>query len=232
MNTFYREFLKDKRVALVASGGAIKGKGHGSLIDSYDVVVRLNRALPISDDNKNDVGQRTDVLYNTLDGWEDAGGPIDGPLWKSCGVKYVCSTYPTSEYFTYPERSSGLHSILPVRWITDSLYYPIKAAVTGRPNSGTVTLLDLLSFDLKELRLFGLDFFRTLYDVSYLKEGGNIEEFERLLATNPDRHDPDSQYLFFKNKIYPNDDRIKIDDYFKEILGDPSYDKMYFTRRM
>ena len=110
--------------------------------------------------------------------------------------------------------------------------YPIKAAVTGRPNSGTVTLLDLLSFDLKELRLFGLDFFRTLYDVSYLKEGGNIEEFERLLATNPDRHDPDSQYLFFKNKIYPNDDRIKIDDYFKEILGDPSYDKMYFTRRM
>ena len=55
-----------------------------------------------------------------------------------------------------------------------------------------------------------------------------MQDFERLLATNPDRHDPDSQYLFFKNVLYANDDRIKIDDYFEQILNDPSYDTMYF----
>ena len=224
----YENYLEGKTVAMVASGGSLKGKGLGKLIDSYDIVVRLNRALPLDSSKAEDVGERTDVLYNTLDAWPDAGGPIDGPLWKKCGVKYVCSTYPKSEYFTYPERSQGLDDIIPTRWVGDSLYYPIKEQVVGRPNSGTIALVDLLSFKLKEVRLFGLDFFRTLYDTGYLKEGGNVQDFERLLATNPDRHDPDSQYLFFKNVLYANDDRIKIDDYFEQILNDPSYDTMYF----
>lgn len=224
----YSEFLKGKSVALISSGGSLKGKGLGDVIDSFDVVIRLNRALPLVKEQSVDVGSRTDILYNTLDAWPDAGGPIDGELWTSCGVKYVCSTYPKSEYFTYPERSAGLDEIVPTRWISDELYYPIKKEITGRPNSGTVTLVDLLSFDIKELHLFGMDFFRTLYDVTYLKEGGSAEEFEQHLATNPDRHDPDSQYLYFKNKIYPNDKRVKIEKYFEQILGDPSYDRMYF----
>ena len=224
----YRDFLKGKSVALIASGGSLKGKGHGSFIDSFEVVIRVNRALPLSDDDKDDVGTRTDILYNTLDGFPDAGGPIDGHLWKRCGVKFICSTYPKSEYFTYPERSVGLDSIVPTRWVSDELYYPIKESVVGRPNSGTVSLVDLLSFDIEEVRLFGLDFFRTLYDVNYLKEGGNVKDFERLLATNPDRHDPDSQYLFFKNKLYAEDSRIKIDDYFKNMLDNPDYNSIYF----
>ena len=44
-----------------------------------------------------------------------------------------------------------------------------------------------------------------------------------------DRHDPDSQYLFFKNDIYPNDNRIIVDKYFQDILSDSSYDKMFFV---
>lgn len=224
----YAKYLEGKTIALVSSGSSLKNKKQGHLIDSYDIVVRLNRALPLSPQNSEDIGTRTDILYNCLDGAPDAGGPINGVAWRNCGIKCVCSTYPKSEFFTFPERSRGLGSIIPTRWIPDSTYYPIRDKVKGRPNSGTVTLVDLLSFDIKEVRLFGLDFFRTLYDTGYLREGGSVEDFERLLSTNPDRHDPDSQYLFFKNVLYANDDRIKIDDYFEQILDDPSYDSMYF----
>jgi hypothetical protein len=224
----YTEFLKNKTVALVVSGSSLKDSGRGEEIDSYDIVIRLNRALPIK--NQKDVGQRTDVLYNTLDGYPDAGGPIDGELWKRCGVQMVCSTYPKSEYFTHPQRSENLDSILPTRWMSDETYYPIKEKVKFRPNSGTTTLVDLLSFDMKSIHLFGLDFFRTLYDTGYLSDGGSVKEFESHLATNQnDRHDPDSQYLFFKNDIYPNDDRIIVDKYFQDILSDSSYDKMFFV---
>jgi len=225
----YGDYMKGKKVALVVSGASLFQKGLGDLIESYDVVVRLNRALPVDPNKISDIGQRTDVLYNTLDGFPDAGGPIDGDLWKNNGVKYVCSTYPKSEYFTYPEKSSHLNSILPTIWIKDEVYYPIREYVKFRPNSGTTALMDILSHDIAKVHLFGLDFFRTLYDPKYLQSGGSKEEFERHLATNKkDRHDPDSQYKFFKYEVYPNDDRIEIDDYFKEILNDPRYDKMYF----
>ena len=224
----YAKYLEGKTIALVSSGSSLKGKNQGPLIDSFDVVVRLNRGIPLDQHKYKDVGKRTDILYNCLDGAPDAGGRIDGNFWRARGVRCVCSTYPKSEYFTFPERSLGLGGIIPTRWIPDATYYPIKEEVKGRPNSGTTTLVDLLSFDIKEVRLFGMDFFRTLYDISYLKEGGNKEDFERVLSTNPDRHDPDSQYLFFKNKLYAEDSRIKIDEYFEKIIANPDYDSMYF----
>lgn len=223
------QYLEGKTVALVAGGNSLVGEGLGSIIDSYDVVVRMNRALPLDPSKSEDIGTRTDVLYNCLDGAPDAGGPIVPMLWINNGVKYICSTYPESEFFTFPQRSKGLENFLPTRWIPDEVYYPIKDHIKGRPNSGTCTLVDLLSFDIEKVHLFGLDFHRTLYDTEYLRQGGSVADFERLLSTNPrDRHDPDSQYLFFKNILYKSDNRIEIEDYFKEILTDPTFDNLYF----
>jgi len=227
----YSKLLKGKRVALVASGSSLKDSGRGDFVDSFDVVIRLNRALPVPTNIQTDVGKRTDVLYNTLDTFPDAGGPIDGNLWKSCGVKYVCSTYPKSEYFTHPEWSEGLNDIIPTRWMRDEVYHPIREKMKYRPNSGITALADLLSFDIKEVHLLGMDFYRTLYDTDYLIHGATIESIEEHFAENVvDRHDPDSMYLYFKNEMYPNDDRIIIDNYFKDILKDPKYDSMFFIK--
>ena len=223
------EYLSGKTVALVAGGSSLVGKNLGSLIDSYDVVVRMNRALPLDPLKADDVGTRTDILYNCLDGAPDAGGPILPALWINCGVKYLCSSYPQSEFFVFPQRSTGVENFLPTRWLPDEVYYPMKEQVKGRPNSGTSTLVDLLSFNIKKVHLFGMDFHRTLYDKSYYNGGEDVVAFERHLSTNPyDRHDPDSQYMFFKNVLYKNDNRIIVEDYFKDILSDASYDKLYF----
>ncbi len=225
----YAEFLKDKTLALVAGGGAMVGSGNGSVIDSFDIVIRINQGVPVR--NTNDYGSRTDVLYNCLDNDPSAGGIINGHLWKQHGVKYVKCPFPTTEYFVRPERSNQLQQILPVAYSEKDYYEKFKSTQNGfRPNTGTAALIDLLQYDFKTLNLFGFDFFRTLYDKNYSGVAATTkEQFESWLGVNKsDRHDPDTQYLYFKNEIYKKDKRVIVEPYFEKILMDDSYDRMFF----
>ena len=40
-------FLKNKRVALVGPASSVVGSQQQELLDSYDIVVRLNKAFPV-----------------------------------------------------------------------------------------------------------------------------------------------------------------------------------------
>jgi hypothetical protein len=53
--------LKDKSVCLVSYASYMYGKKYGSVIDSNDVVVRINNGLNII--NKKDFGRYTDIIY-------------------------------------------------------------------------------------------------------------------------------------------------------------------------
>ena len=47
--TDYKNFLKGKKVCLVGPSATIKNLSQKNKIDSYDVVVRINKALPVHD---------------------------------------------------------------------------------------------------------------------------------------------------------------------------------------
>lgn len=55
--------VRGKRVAIVGKAGSIIGSGEGKLIDSYDIVVRVNQKLPLDPKLHPDMGSRTDILY-------------------------------------------------------------------------------------------------------------------------------------------------------------------------
>ena len=55
-------YLKDKRVAFVGPASYLVGKGKGELIDSYDVVVRIQPEIW----NTEDFGSRTDIVQSCL----------------------------------------------------------------------------------------------------------------------------------------------------------------------
>lgn len=224
----YAEFLKNKRLALVSTAGSMVNSKNGSKIDSYDIVIRINRAIPLH--NTEDYGTRTDVLYNCLDNDPNAGGIINGHLWKQHGVRYVKCPFPVTEYFVRPERSNQLQQILPVAYSEKDYYEKFKSTQNGfRPNTGTATLIDLLQYDFKTLNLFGFDFFRTLYDKKYTTRCNNRQDYEAWMSVNKtDRHDPDTQYLYFKNEIYKKDKRIIVEPYFEKILEDDTYNRMFF----
>ena len=60
----YLDELVGKNVVIVGPAGYMVGQGLGEYIDSFDVIVRVNHALPIA--LPEDYGSRTTVLYHIL----------------------------------------------------------------------------------------------------------------------------------------------------------------------
>ena len=62
----YYKFLYNKRVAIVGPSINTLNSNQGKNIDSYDIVVRLNKSLPIPKNKVKDIGYKTDILYNSF----------------------------------------------------------------------------------------------------------------------------------------------------------------------
>ena len=89
------EYITGKCIALVGPAQSIIGTGKGSIIDQFDLVVRLNKSIPLPDNIKNDIGSKTDILYNSLNTTDFPGqNNLNPKLYKKYGVKFVCSSYP------------------------------------------------------------------------------------------------------------------------------------------
>ena len=59
----YKNLVKNKNVALVGPASSIAGSKNGELIDSHDIVVRLNYAKI---QNKEDSGSKTNIIYYAI----------------------------------------------------------------------------------------------------------------------------------------------------------------------
>ena len=88
-NPDYLKFLKGKRVIIVGPAESLLERGDGKFIDSFDIVVRVNRGIEPTIKNFKKIGSRTDILYNCMLEKEDNGGVIDLNLLKLKNVKYV-----------------------------------------------------------------------------------------------------------------------------------------------
>ena len=73
-NKKFNSYLKNKRVALVGPANYLSEFEMGELINSKDIVVRLNRGMELVAANKKYIGSRTDILYNCLIEHPDNGG--------------------------------------------------------------------------------------------------------------------------------------------------------------
>ena len=54
----FRQYMAGKTVAIVGPSPSIRGCGLGGRIEACDVVVRVNRCLPIMEQERPDVGKR------------------------------------------------------------------------------------------------------------------------------------------------------------------------------
>ena len=90
----YSKYLKDKKVVVVGPAPSIIGAKGGKDIDSYDVVVRINKAIPIPSKLYEDIGSRCDILYNCLNADPECGGKINFNKCKEIGIQYICCPYP------------------------------------------------------------------------------------------------------------------------------------------
>ena len=232
----FRQYLKGKTVALVGPSKTMSMQNNGQLIDSYDVVVRLNNMLEMPKGHEGKLGSRTDVVYATLD---DPPKKIAYECAKN-KVKYLSSSYPKGEWFFKDRMMNNVKTLKMVKkfktvTLPDEPYFSVKNTNKTRPNTGFSAIIDLLSSDIKELYITGVDFFRSVSldgEHSYFKDyncqwsNKPKKSFLKVEYDGNDRHDPDKDFLYFKKEMYEKDKRIKVDKFLKEFLHDSKYEKL------
>jgi len=238
-----KSYLSGKKVALIGPAQSAMGQNYGDLIEGYDVVARI-KSFDFDKRYEIDLGKRTDILYtdrvlHKSDNYVNLGHKPPGQYYSDYSIfakkniKYIVCNFPTDNW-VYQDRLKSEFEILnkmvdiPVL-NTESLRYNSMIPLLSRPNAGLIAIIDLLGYNISELFVIGLDFFRTGYNES------NFNNFlKRDLInqwhSNSDRgeyHWVDMQYMFFKHNIIANDNRIKVDSRFQEILDDESLDYMF-----
>lgn len=242
----YKTFLKNKRVAIIGPAKSATFEKNGSFIDDFDVVVRICNTEGDFDLSQHSdyTGSRTDVLYNVMDShvhklkkWT-----LDNK------VKFLSTTYPLEEWFFHRMRENVRFMKQDKSFKTVIMpplpYFSVKKATNSRPNSGFCAIIDLLSSDLKELYITGIDFYRSSIEgngsgyisgyiagdgqgFSWTDRRGKDFLLENISYDGPDIHNPDSSFVFFKKEMFLKDDRIRVDASFKKYLSDPIYESLY-----
>lgn len=221
----YADYLKDKRVVIVGPAPSIINSGQGNLIDSYDIVVRINKAVPVPINLHKDIGSRTDILYNCLKQTADCGGIINMNILHNNGVKCLICPYPPifpfkkdiEKFVLQNENFNKKHNkLMPFRHIDTKYYKILEYQMKSRPNSGICAILDLLSFDIKELYITGFTFFKGGYYKQYrpLNEKQVLDRMKK--AGN---HNQLEQKRYMKS-ILLNDNRVKMDQALLNVLKD------------
>jgi hypothetical protein len=212
----YDEYLKGKSIALVGPAPTVLEVDNNiDIINSCDVIVRLNRALPIHKDLVGKVGSRTNVLYNCLDEDPESGGYLHIP-YLAQEVDWVIGAYPSKPPFRqninkFQSRNSGRVNFTAF----DLDYYEhLEESMGTRPNTGILTMLDLLTRDIKSLYITGFTFFKG----GYVKQYRNYTEEQVLHRMKiHGNHHQEPQFRYVKDLLL-NDDRVKVDNFMLEIL--------------
>ena len=226
-DTQYNEMLKGKRVVIVGPAPSLEGSGKGKDIDDYDIVVRINKGFPVEQGMESDIGSRTDIHYHCLCTTAECGGPVFYKEMKDSNV-FVSAPYPKAvgPFYNDVQRFEldNKKWELPFHVIDTDYYRSIAESVGTRPNSGTLTIIDLLAYDVKELHITGFTWFRGGWRKSYKdmkqifgeEKGAELEKkwlSEEFDGTH--RQKPQEDLV---REIYLNDSRVTIDDTMKKIL--------------
>jgi len=137
-----QEYVKDKNVLLVGNNQSLPNTDKSKLIDSYDIVVRMNHAEP-----QPNIGKKTDILFTStkLSNKEILQFHSRYLIWMTKSIKRL------------PEhlRSCTIHNP-PEDWQELKDLYPNKQL----PSTGCIVINFLLKhIEFKSLTIYGFDNF-------------------------------------------------------------------------
>jgi hypothetical protein len=167
----FSQYISGKCIALIGPAQSIIGTKKGPIIDQFDLVVRLNKSLPLPANLKEDIGTKTDIIYNSLNITDFPGQNNLSPrLYKKYDVKFICSPYPFNhqifkqDILNYVQRYKFE---IPLKVMNDFKFRNFERSLGTRPYTGTCAIMDLLSYPIKYLYISGLDFYQTKYYSEY-----------------------------------------------------------------
>lgn len=216
MNKFH-EYLKNKRVAIVGPAPSVIGSKQGEEIDSYDIIVRINKALPIPENLKSDIGSKTNVLFNCLNTSPDNGGYLHIPMLIQ-ELDWIASPYAAIRPFDEDIRrfNNQLSGRLPFFVPETSWYLNIANEMGTRPNSGVLAILNCVNFEPSELYITGFTFFKGGYYKEY-RQLNEQQVMSRMAQHGNHKQEPQIEYF---KKYIAKKPFIKMDKALIEVLGE------------
>lgn len=155
-NNNFSKLVKNKKIAYVCPSPHLKGKKLGKLIDSYDLVVRVNQAYEMPESDWEDYGSRTDIVMNCLNHYKR--NAINENLKFSNSLKHiVCPMVSVGEV----EIIKDFMSNLDVDWhnISDKYIFKCFNEIGTTANTGLMGIITLLNYNIEELFITGMTFF-------------------------------------------------------------------------
>jgi len=207
----YYRFLEGKRVVIVGPAETMIGSEQGSLIESYDVVVRLNtviKSMPFEPSLQRDIGERIDVLY--LSGVNVFQLVIQSNILpKFMRHRNARLIKREKKRKNIPEHICEICSV--------SHGAELRYELEATPTTGICAIYDLLLYPIKELYVTGFTFFQG---------GGHLFRTSKKFHSNTlikeiGNHRPQRELELFKTltQLFDADARtnIRLDEPLKEL---------------
>jgi hypothetical protein len=213
----YLTWLNHKDVIIVGPAGYLQGEGKGAWIDTFDVVVRINHAIPIA--FPEDYGSKTDVLYHifshrnpekTSKKLIDQNEVLD---WRDAHVKWVVSRH-SADSQRIKQIAPIIDSLVPWCCMRHMFYEKLRRSIGDMsPNTGIAAIMHILSTLVRSLTVVGFD----LYASGVYQGYGDVGENEDASKINDHWHSQVAQADYLR-KIVRRDNRLIIDDHLRAVL--------------
>lgn len=225
------KYLSQKKVVLIGPAPYLSNYKIGKILDSYDVLCRMNEIFPVN--QQENYGSRTDIAFlncaslSVTDYFFKMKQSIDIALNMSF---IVCPVIKAQHDWggSVSENCKMLNCFdIPSTFIGEKNYYEIQKEVGIEPNTGLISIMMLLQYPIKELFITGLTFYsefvgpvysENTYNIYYHKEHTPFEL--QIKQFNPHLgHSQKEQINYFQNIILKKYyDKIKIDSYLVNLL--------------
>ena len=192
-----RAFLKDKRIAIVGPAQSYEGSGYGKEIDAHDIVCRVNMTYFPDQGFQKDYGSRGDILVAVLNETNREVLALTTEYWKD--YRWVISVQNRTEGFRNININSIPLYVLPRAWVMNLKLF------LNQPNTGIAAIVFLLENDIKELNIYGFDFYKSGYNkyvTGFLRKhdlfGGSGKDSMNVIKKF---HNQDLHFKFFQQHI-------------------------------
>lgn len=221
----FSNLVENKRVIIVGPSATVQNCNLGTFINNFDVVIRLNKSLPIPTKMYPHIGFRTDVLYNSLNTSDYPGENKFHPLFlRKQKVRYLRCPYPPISPFTNDIKSfyRKNKNMVDFGHIDTTYYTKLEHSIGTRPYTGTCAIADLLHCGVGELYVMGLDFYT--YKHAHYYRNVSERKLKKLRNNNIHRRKPQIDLI---RRFYLLDDRLVVDNVLDEILLE-NYDNLFY----
>ena len=228
-NNEYNNFLKNKRIIIVGPSSHLFEIEQKDFIESFDIIVRVNKSYPVKEEQMKYIGERTDILYHCLEQSEINCGKLNYDQIEKDNV-IISTPYPKNmtpfhiDYIKFENET--FNKSIKTNYINIDFYDIFMKSLGTRPNTGISAIADLMCYDIKSLYICGFTFFETGFYKGYRNidnmmktnnDGSTVwSKFDKNFNNN---HNQELQKEFIK-MLFENDKRIDGEEKLKEIIND------------